>query len=80
MPKIHKSLEIKSAIDQERLSYVKASPSTDQPLRPMAARATCPTYCLSKFLDIILKPLCKHMPSYIRGDLDLLSHIPTEVE
>ena len=40
---------------------------------------TSPILRLSNFVDIILKPLCKYVPSYIRGDFDFLNHIPNRV-
>ena len=80
LPKIQKSQEIKSAIDQQRSTYIKALSPTDLPFRPIVAGPTCPTHCLSNFIHIILKPFCKHILSYIRDDLDFLNHIPNEVE
>lgn len=81
MPKMHKSQEIKSAIDQERLTlYQSLTIHRPIPFRAIVARPTCPIYRLSNFTDIILKLLCKRVPSYIRDNLELLNHIPTEVE
>ena len=36
-------------------------------------------YCYVNLIDIILKPLCKKIPSFIRDDLDFLNHIPNLV-
>ena len=60
LSKIHKSREIASAINKQRSTYVKVLPPTDLPFRPIVAGPTCPTHCLSNFIDILLKPLCKH--------------------
>jgi hypothetical protein len=37
------------------------------------------TQRLSHFIDIILKPLCCEVPSFIRDDLEFLNHLPTTV-
>ena len=34
---------------------------------------------LSHLLDILLKPLCEKVPSFIRDDLDFLNHVPDTV-
>ena len=80
LPRIHKSQGNASAINKQRSTYIKVLPPTDLPFRPIVAGPTCPTHRLSNFIDILLKPLCKHIPSYSRDDLDILNHIPNEVE
>ena len=35
---------------------------------------------LSHLLDILLKPLCEKVPSFIRDDLDFLNHVPDTVD
>ena len=35
---------------------------------------------LSHLLDLILKPLCPEMPSFIRDDIDFLYHLPQNTE
>ncbi|XP_071177790.1 uncharacterized protein [Mytilus edulis] len=76
LPKIHKSKEIQSAINSQQNEYIKVQKPTDLKLRPIIAGPASPTHRLSNFLDIILKPLCKYVPSYIRDDIDFLSHLP----
>ena len=49
-------------------------------LRPTIAGPSCPTQRLSNLLDIILKPLCTEVPSFIRDDMDFLHHIPDTVK
>lgn len=80
LPKIHKSPTIQSAIQEQKSQYVKLPPPDDLKLRPIVAGPKSPTHRLSNCLDIILKPLCKHVPSYIRDDIDFLKYIPDEVE
>ena len=38
-----------------------------------------PTHRLSKFLDIILRPLTDKVKSYVRDDMDFLKHLPEKV-
>ena len=79
LPKIHKSLAIKAAIQKQNSSYVRLPPPQDLKFRPIVAGPTSPTHRLSNFIDIILKPLCKNIPSYIRDDLDFLNQIPEQI-
>ncbi|CAG2193102.1 unnamed protein product [Mytilus edulis] len=37
------------------------------------------TQNLSHFIDIVLKPLCREVPSFIRDDLEFLNHLPKTV-
>ena len=48
-------------------------------MRPIAAGPSSPTQRLNNFIDIILKPLCAKVPSYILDDLDFLNYMPNEV-
>ena len=48
-------------------------------LRPIVAGPQSSTQRLSHFLDILLKPLCPLLDSYIRDDMDFLNHIPSTV-
>ena len=79
LPKIHKSSTIKTAVKDQNSEYVKLPPPADLKMRPIVAGPSSPTQRLSNFLDLILKPLCKHVASYIRDDLEFLAHIPEEV-
>lgn len=79
LPKIHKSPTIKTAVKEQNADYVKLSPPSDLKMRPIVAGPSSPTHRLSNFLDLILKPLCKKVPSFIRDDMDFLNHIPNEI-
>ena len=46
---------------------------------PIVARPACETHRLSNLIDILLKPYIQKVKSYIRDDIDFLSHIPTTV-
>ena len=48
--------------------------------RPIVAGPLSPTNRLSNFVDLILKPLCQHWPSFIRDDLDFLNYLPDEID
>ncbi|XP_014783644.1 uncharacterized protein LOC106878817 [Octopus bimaculoides] len=48
-------------------------------MRPIVAGPQAPTQQLSHFTDVLLKPLCPLIPSYIRDDIDFLIHIPNTV-
>lgn len=72
LPKIHKSKQIQTGKHNLCEPYIKLPRPTDLKLRPIVAGSSCPTQRLSNFLDIILKPLCKLIPSYIRDDMDFL--------
>ena len=76
LPKIHKSTQIQSAVNLQGTEYIKVNPPTDLKLRPIIAGPVCPTHRLSNLIDIILKPLCTYVPSFIRDDIDFLSHLP----
>ena len=76
LPKIHKSQAVKEAILQQNSTYIKVQSPPDLKLRPIVAGPSSPTHRLSNFMDIILKPLCGHVPSFIRDDLDFLNHLP----
>lgn len=80
LPKIHKSKQIQTGIQNLCEPYIKLPRPTDLKLRPIVTGPSCPTQRLSNFLDIIFKPLCKLIPSYIRDDLDFLNHIPNTVK
>ena len=79
LPKTHKSLVIKAAIKEQNSEYVRLQPPSDLKMRPIVAGPSSPTHRLSNSLYLILKPLCKHVPSYIRHGFDFLNHIPEEV-
>ena len=45
----------------------------DLKLRPIVAGPNCPTKRLSTLLDITIKPMIKHVKSYVRDSLDFLN-------
>ena len=47
--------------------------------QPIVAGPACETHRLSNLIDILLKPYIQKVKSYIRDDIDFLSHIPTTV-
>ncbi|CAC5374171.1 unnamed protein product [Mytilus coruscus] len=51
----------------------------DLKLRPIVAGPSSETHILSNFLHILLKPILKHIPSFVRDDLDMLNHLPRTV-
>ena len=70
LPKIHKSKEIEQSIKECNRTYVKIPAPTDLKLRPIIAGPSSSTQRLSNLLDILLKPLCQRVPSFIRDDMD----------
>ena len=52
--------------------YIKILKPEDLTLHPIVAGPNCPTKRLSKFIDIIIKPLVIHVKSYIRDSIDFL--------
>ena len=80
LPKVHKSKQIQDGIQDADSFYIKLPRPTDLKLRPIVAGPCCPTQRLSNLLDIILKPLCKLVPSFVKDDMDFLRHIPDTVE
>lgn len=80
LPKIHKSKELKDGMEKINSSYIKLPQPGDLKLRPIVAGPSCPTQRLSNLIDIILKPLCNTIPSFIRDDMDFLNHLPKTVE
>ena len=80
LPKFHKSKLIKDAVAKQNLEYVTCENPDDLTLRPIAGGPVAPTQCLSNLLDIILKPFCHNVESFVRDDLEFLRHIPDHVE
>ena len=72
LPKIHKSQAVKEAILQQNSTYIKVQAPPDLKLRR--------PHRLSNFIDIVLKPLCEHVLSFIRDDLDFLNHLPETID
>ncbi|XP_036365358.1 uncharacterized protein LOC118766193 [Octopus sinensis] len=79
LPKVHKSSEIQRAIKEQRNHYIRIQRPADLTMRLIVAGPQAPTQQLSHFRDVLLKPLCPLIPSYIRDDIDFLTHIPNTV-
>ena len=71
---------MKEAILQQNSTYIKVQAPPGLKLRPIVACPSSPTHQLSNFIDIVLKPLCEHVPSFIRDDLDFLNHLPETID
>ena len=56
--------------------YIEILRHDDLTFRPIVGGPNNVTQRLSNFIDIILKPLCQEVPSFIRDDLDFLTHLP----
>ncbi|KAJ8318533.1 hypothetical protein KUTeg_003624 [Tegillarca granosa] len=80
LPKIHKSVEIQTAIKNQNSEYITILRPKDLKLRPIIAGPSCPKHWLSNFIDIILKPLSQYIPSYVRDDIDFLTHLPKHID
>lgn len=80
LPKVHKSDTIKKMCEETKLPYIEMMKPDNLKLRPIVAGPANETHRLSSFLDLLLKPFLKHIPSYIRDDIDFLQHLPQSVE
>ncbi|XP_053398132.1 uncharacterized protein LOC128556608 [Mercenaria mercenaria] len=80
LPKIHKSKIIADELKKQNSEYIKVPIPDDVPFRPIVGGPNSVTQRLSHFLDIILKPFCEEVPSFIRDDLDFLNYLPEQVE
>ena len=80
LPKVHKSTMISEAISQQNAEYINVYRPEDLTFRPIVGGPNSPTQRLSELLDLILKPLCRKVPSFIRDDLDFLQQLPESVE
>ncbi|CAC5399268.1 unnamed protein product [Mytilus coruscus] len=76
LPKIHKSKEIQDHTENSDSMYIKINRPTDLKLRPIIARPSCR---LINLLDILLKPFCIKVPSFVRDDIVFLNYIQDRV-
>ena len=76
LPKIHKSKQIKNAVETQKSEYLEIPNPGDLKFRPIVAGLSCPTSRLSKLIDILLQPFLKKIKSYIRDNIDFLNSIP----
>lgn len=79
LPKIHKSTTIKDAIKVQCSEYIRCPHPDDITFRPIVGGPSAPTQRLSNLLDILLKPLCTDVKSYVKDDLDFLRHLPEKI-
>ena len=80
LPKIHKSTEMAEAITTQNSEYIELLRPKDLKFRPIVGGPSSATQRLSHFVDIILKPLCEKVPSFLRDDLDFLNHLPSSAD
>lgn len=80
LPKIHKSTIIGKAIEEQNDTYIEVENPTDLKFRPIVGGPNSATQRLSHFLDLILKPLCNSVNSYIKDDFDFLGRLPRQVQ
>ena len=79
LPKIHKSKEITTAIETQNSEFIECLKPDDLKFRPIVGGPNSITQRLSEFVDIILKPLCSEVSSFIKDDLEFLDHLPQTV-
>lgn len=80
LPKIHKSKIIIAAIEEQNSEYVSINDPLDLKLRPIVAGTTCPTHRISHFLDLLLQPLLKFVPAYLKNNVDFLNKLPHKLK
>ena len=81
LPKIHKSKYTNDrSYKWQDAEYIKLQAPNDLKFGPIVAGLLSPTHRLSNFVDLILKPLCQHVSSFIRDDMDFLNYLPDEVQ
>ena len=69
---------LQQPLKNKNADYLKLPPPPNLKFRPIVVGPVSPTHRLSNFVDIILKPLCKHVPSYIRDDFYFLKQYTTQ--
>ena len=71
-PKIYKSKILHKAIKEQNKELIPILEPKDLKLSPIVGGPKCPTRRLSNFLDLILKPLTKHVKSNIEDNIELI--------
>lgn len=79
LPKIHKSKEISEQCKTNENTYIEISVTEGMNCRPIVAGSENETHRLSNFIDILLKPMVKHVKSFIRDSTDFLNYLPKTV-
>ena len=54
--RIHKSKQIKNAVERQKSEYIEIPNPSDLKFRPIVAGRSCRTSRLSKLIDILLQP------------------------
>lgn len=72
--------KLKAIVEEQNSEYIISEAPNDLTLRPIIADPACPTHRLSNLIDIIFKPLNQFVSSYIRDDIDFLSHLIQQIE
>ena len=62
------------------VDYLKIKNPPEIASKSIVAGTNSPTHRLSKFLDIILRPLTDKVTSYVRDDMDFITHLREKVE
>ena len=71
-PKIHKPEILHKVIKDQNENLITISEPKDLKLRPIVRRPKCETRRLNNFLNLILKPLTKHVKSNIKDNIKFL--------
>ncbi|GAB1597911.1 uncharacterized protein LOC115215981, partial [Argonauta hians] len=79
LPKLHKSQQINEKCKNSTSSYISLPHPDNLKLRPIVAGPSCETHRLSNFLDILLKPFLKHIPSLIQDNIEFLNKLPINI-
>lgn len=80
LPKVHKSILIKQAIEEQQSELVTVRFPCDLQMRPIVAGPACPTHRLSNLLDVVLRPLVQGVTSNVRDTMDLLDKLPPKID
>lgn len=82
LPKVHKSDLIKKAIEEQSTGNndcIRIENPDDLKFRPIVGGPNCPTNRLSELIDMLLKPFCQHVPSYLKDNIDFLRFLPRDL-
>ena len=79
-PKIHKSKQIKNAIETQKSKCIEIPNPSDLKFRPIIAGPSGPTSRLNKLIDILLHLFLNKMKSYIKDNIDFLNSIPEKID
>ena len=71
---------IESAINTQNSEIIEILEPNNLKLRPIVGVPKCPTRTLSQLVDILLKPILKHIKSFIRDSFDFLNKCPRHVD